>query len=275
MKDLNIVVVNYKTKKHIETCFASLYKDIEGSNLDIHIVVVDNSENSDGIKEFLAQTYPTVQYIDAGGNVGFGKAQNQGLTAIEAKYHFALNPDTEFLENSHTIQKLYDFMENHPNVGMIGPKVQYPDGSLQYSCWRFPTFLQPLYSRTKLGQKGKGKKLADHYFMKDFDHNNTQPVDAIMGSAMIARQAAIKDVGLFDDQFFMYFEDIDWCRRMWEAGWPVYYVHDIVISHIHGRGSASVPGVINALLKNKLARIHLKSWLQYFWKWRGNHTFSR
>ncbi|PIR77637.1 MAG: hypothetical protein COU30_01320, partial [Candidatus Magasanikbacteria bacterium CG10_big_fil_rev_8_21_14_0_10_38_6] len=93
--------------------------------------------------------------------------------------------------------------------------------------------------------------------------------------AMFVRGTAYKEIGGFDDRFFMYFEDIDWSLRMWEAHWPVYYTHDIVLTHIHGKGSAKVPGVINALLKNKLARIHFKSWLQYMWKWRGNNKYYK
>jgi len=272
MKDINIVVVNYKMKKHIDACFSSLFKELGAIDLDIQVTVVDNA-SGDGIDEFLKEKFPQVKCIMRDENAGMGSAQNIGIKAVKAKYYFALNPDTEFFADQHTIQRLYDFMENNPKVGMIGPRIQYPDGSLQYSCWRFPTFLQPLYSRSSLGQKGKGREKADHYFMKDFDHNQTRPVDALMGSAMFVRSKALQEVGGFDDRFWMYFEDIDWCRRMWEAGWPVYYVHDIVLTHIHGRGSAQVPGIINALLKNKLARAHLISWLKYFWKWRGTAKY--
>ena len=96
-----------------------------------------------------------------------------------------------------------------------------------------------------------------------------------MGSAMFARKEALGEVGLFDERFWMYYEDIDWCLRMWEAGWPVYYLHDIVIMHAHGRGSAKVPGVMKALLKNKLARVHLSSWLKFMWKWRGSSKYYK
>jgi len=89
-----------------------------------------------------------------------------------------------------------------------------------------------------------------------------------MGSAMFVRNKAVKEVGLFDERYWMYAEDSDWCRRMWEMHWPVYYVHDIVVKHTHGRGSAKVPGIFKALLKNKLARVHLISWFKYMWKWR-------
>lgn len=272
MKDINIVIVNYKMKNDIEKCLVSLYKDINNSGLDIAITVVDNN-SGDGIDIFLKEKYPDIKCLMQSENVGFGKSQNRGIKEVEAKYYFALNPDTEFPEGQSVIKKMYDFMENHPKIGMIGPKIINLDGSLQYSCWRFPRSLQPLYQRTKFGQTKRGSKKVSHHHMKDFRHDETRPVDAIMGSAMFVRKEAIDKVGLFDERFWMYFEDIDWCLRMWEAHWPVYYVHDIVIRHAHGRGSAKVPGVFRALIKNKLARVHLLSWIKYMWKWKGNNKY--
>ncbi len=272
MLDVLITVVNYKMKEHIDKCFASLFNDTGDSGLNVGVVVVDNASN-DGIEQMLKEKYPAVQYIQLSDNGGFGRAQNIGLKSAAARYYFVLNPDTYFFPGSQTVKRMYDYMEAHPKIGMLGPKILYPDGSLQYSCYRFPTFLHPLISRSSFGEKGFGKKLQTHALMKDFDHNETRPVDWIMGSAMFVRGAAMAQVGMFDDRFWMYYEDSDWCRRMWEMGWPVYYVHTIVLEHLHGRGSAKVPGVFKALLKNKLARVHLASWFKYMWKWKGNNKY--
>ncbi len=272
MKDISIVIVNYKMRDLIDKCLHTLFEDMRGVGLDIDIVVIDNNSH-DGVGELLKEKYPTVRFIPQDVNPGFGTSQNKGMSSVDATYYFALNPDTEFLPEQHTIQRLYSFMENNPNVGMVGPRIVYPDGSLQYSCWRFPSFFQPFYNRTKLGSTKWGKRKYDHHMMKDFGHDKTMPVDAIMGSAMFVRGSAIKDVGMFDENFWMYYEDIDWSLRMWEAGWPVYYVHDIVLQHLHGRGSASVPGLFNALIKNKLFRVHVRSWLKYMWKWRGTNKY--
>lgn len=103
--------------------------------------------------------------------------------------------------------------------------------------------------------------------MTDYDHNIERPVDWVMGSAMFVRQKSIDDVGLFDDRFFMYFEDCDWCRRMWDIYWQVRYLPSCVLYHKHKRDSAKVPG-IKAILQNPITRIHIKSWLQYWWKWK-------
>lgn len=272
MTDIAIIVVNYKMRKHIEKCFSSLFSEITSSKLQVEVVVVDNA-SSDGIEFFLKETYPSVKCIVLPENHGFGRAQNVGMKSIEAKYYFVLNPDTVFRPGEQTLEKLFHFMESHSSVGMVGPKLLNEDGTLQYSCWRFPTFFQPVLSRTTLGQKGRGRKISDHYFMKDFDHNSTRPVDVIMGSAMFVRAEALRHVGGFDEKFKMYFEDTDWCLRMWEKKWVVYYVHDIILTHTHRRGSAEIPGIIKGFFKNKLARIHFVSWLTYMWKWRNAYKY--
>ncbi|PIR97668.1 MAG: hypothetical protein COT91_00240, partial [Candidatus Doudnabacteria bacterium CG10_big_fil_rev_8_21_14_0_10_41_10] len=138
MKDINIVVVNYKMLQHIKTCFATLFDDINESGLKVQVTVVDNSENADGIKEYLQESFPQVQYIDAGGNIGFGKAQNKGLKATEATYYFALNPDTTFHAGADTLKKLFNYMEQHPKVGLV----VVGDGSNSESLQRIAYKLQ-------------------------------------------------------------------------------------------------------------------------------------
>ncbi|HRH23179.1 MAG TPA: glycosyltransferase family 2 protein [Candidatus Magasanikbacteria bacterium] len=272
MKDIAIIVVNYKMKAHIEKCLSSLFPEIASSNLQIEVVIVDNA-SGDSIEFFLKEKYPSVKCILLEENFGFGRAQNIGMQSVPAKYYFVLNPDTNFPSGGQTLEKMFRFMESHPNVGMAGPKLLNEDGTLQSSCWRFPTFFQPVLSRTILGQKGRGKKISDHYFMKDFDHNSTRPVDVVMGSAMFVRAEAIQQVGMFDEKFKMYFEDTDWCLRMWEKKWAVYYVHDSVLTHAHRRGSAEIPGIIRGFFRNKLARIHFISWLTYMWKWHRTYKY--
>ncbi len=281
MKDINIVFLNYLMKDDIIKAVASVLADIKDCPYDVQITVADNSENKDNIKEAL-QNFDVIpvkagiQYIDCGGNVGFGRGNTIGFQATPARYYFALNRDTIIPENSRVIERLIKFMDDHPKIGCIGPKLLNMDGSLQYSCYRFDLssiLIKPL-KHIHFDEKYKWvKKHADKLIMTDFDHNKTQPVDWVLGAAMVVRQEVVDDIGWFDERYFMYLEDCDWCRRMWEAHWPVYYVHNIVIMHTHARESAKVPGIWKALFKNKLARIHAKSWWQYLWKWRGNHKY--
>lgn len=278
MKDINIVFVNYFTKDDILDAIASVIKDIDNSSnfYLVQITVVDNSENKDNIKEDLAVKFPTVKYINCGENVGFGKGNTIGFKATPARYYFALNRDTIIPENTKVIERIIKFMDEHPKIGCIGPKLLNTDGSLQYSCYRFDwqsILIKPL-KQINLDKKYKWvKKYSDRLLMKDFDHNSTMPVDWVLGAAMVVRQEVIDQIGSFDERYFMYLEDSDWCRTMWNHGWPVYYVHDIIITHKYTRESAKIPGIIKALVKNKLARIHLKSWLQYVWKWRLNFKY--
>ena len=169
-------------------------------------------------------------------------------------------------------------MDVHPKIGAIGPKLINMDGSLQYSCYRFDLssiLIKPL-KQINWDEKYKWiKKHTDKLLMKNFDHNETRPVDWVLGAALLVRKEVIDQIGWFDEKYFMYLEDADWCHRMWEKGWPVYYVHDMLIKHKYARDSAKVPGILKALFKNKLARIHLKSWLKYMWKWRGNHRYYK
>ncbi|MCX6780280.1 MAG: glycosyltransferase family 2 protein [Candidatus Magasanikbacteria bacterium] len=277
MKDINVVFLNFLMKDDIIRAVDSVFKDIANCSYDVQVTVADNSQNKDGIKESLNEKFGNkVKYIDCGGNIGFGAGNTMGFKATEARYYFSINRDTIIPENSEVIQRIIKFMDEHPKIGCIGPKLLNMDGSLQYSCYRFnlpAVLIKPLKQINFDKKYAWVKKHVDNLEMKDFDHNETRPVDWVIGAAMVVRQEVVKDIGWFDDRYFMYLEDADWCRRMWEANWPVYYVHDIVIVHMHARASAQVPGIFKPLFKNKLARIHFMSWLKYIWKWKGNNKY--
>lgn len=117
------------------------------------------------------------------------------------------------------------------------------------------------------------KKYSERLEMREFEHNETRPVDWLLGAALILRHECARAIGWFDERYFMYLEDCDLCQKFWERGTAVYYLHDIVVTHAHERASASVPGALTALIKNKMARVHLRSWMQYLWKWRRHHKF--
>ncbi|OGH64939.1 MAG: hypothetical protein A2821_00485 [Candidatus Magasanikbacteria bacterium RIFCSPHIGHO2_01_FULL_41_23] len=273
-KDITIVFVNLHMKDDILNAINSIERDLVDCPYLVQITVADNSENSDGIKEALNVEFPDVNYIDCGGNVGFGRGNTIGFKATSARYYFALNRDTIIPENSRTIERLIRFMDEHPKIGCIGPKLVNMDGSLQYSCYRFdwPSILIKPLKQINWDQKYAWvRRYTDRLLLKDFDHNSTKPVDWVLGAALIVRQTVVNEIGWFDERYLAYLEDCDWCRTMWEHHWPVYYVHDIVIKHAHARDSAKVPGIIKALLKNKNARIHLNSWFRYLWKWRGRY----
>ncbi|MEK7203308.1 MAG: glycosyltransferase [Patescibacteria group bacterium] len=267
MLDINIVIVNWKMKQDIDRCLDSLFAEIKNSQLDILIQIVDNSGNSDGIKEMLYNKYPQVKYLDAGKNLGFGKAQNLGFAKEPAKFYLALNPDIIFIPKERTLEKMIQFMNNNPKVGITGPKLLNLDNTIQYSCNRFPALFDQIIRRLNLDKKfSYCKKRVDYYLMRDFNHNQTIKVDWLMGSFILARKEMVEQIGFFDDRYFMYFEDCDWCRRAWQANWQVFYLTNVVAWHSHRRESVDASPWVS-LFKNPVARIHIKSWMKYFFKW--------
>jgi GT2 family glycosyltransferase len=125
-----------------------------------------------------------------------------------------------------------------------------------------------IYRRTFLGKMGFAKKHLDWFLMKDYDHKSIKEVDWLMGSALMVSRKAVEKVGLMDPHFFMYMEDVDWCRRFWENGYKVIYNPESKMFHYHGKGSAK-GGVLRSVLSNKLTWIHISSAIKYFWKYRG------
>lgn len=276
MVDINIVFVNLMMKDDIIRAIGSVLADVASDKYAVQITVTDNSNNKDGIKEALAAKFPKVKYFDNGGNIGFGAGNNVGFKATPSRYYFALNRDTIIPENTHVIARMIEFMDAHPRVGAIGPKLLNMDGTLQSSCYRFDlkSMLAKPLKQLQWDKKYRWvNRILRRLHMADFDHNSTRPVDWVLGAALVVRHEVAQEIGWFDERYLAYLEDCDWCHTMWEHGWPVYYVHDIIIKHTHIRASAKVPGVWRALVRNKTARIHLVSWCKYLWKWRGNHKY--
>lgn len=267
MLDINIVIVNYKTKNDLDACLASLLVEIEDLDLKVVVHVMDNSANADGAKDLIEEKYKKVIYMDCGGNIGFGAAQNMGFENKQAKYYIALNPDVEFISGQETLLRIFDFMEKNPQAGIAGPKNLNVDGSIQYSCCRNFGVFDQIIRRLGLDKRNKKfKKRVDYYLMKDFSHEETVPVDWVIGSFMMLRGELFEKIGFFDDRYFMYFEDCDLSRKSWEDGYKVIYIHDIIVRHKHKRDSAEENPFLS-IFKNKVARIHLKSWIKYHLKW--------
>jgi GT2 family glycosyltransferase len=269
MVDISVIIVNYKMRESIRNALATLFCDIKNSPLSIAVTVIDNNSD-DGVGEMLARDFPQVTFLHNGGNIGFGAANNNAVKYTPARYYFFLNPDTRFVEPD-TVKRLYEFMEGKPKAGICAPRLMNTDGSLQHSCCRFPRIMVPLYRRTALGQTGMAKKHLGKFLMSDWEHNKRRMVDWVLGSAMFIRAETFHEVGLWDDRFFMYFEDTDLCRRFWLKYRPVYYLADIILEHEHRRESAKLP-VWEGVFKSKTTRYHIASWLNYLWKYRGRSS---
>lgn len=264
MKNLFVVIINYKTPDLLRQCLESILK-INPELLEKILVIDNNSE--DGSEEMLFKEFPKIKALFSQYNSGFGQAINWGIhnAPADVDYYLFLNPD--IIIRDQAIRKMVNYMDLHHDVALIGPKLLNPDLSVQSSCRRFIAPHLILYRRTFLGRFSFAKKALGKFLMEDIDHNKTQEVDWIFGACMMVRAAAIKDTGLMDERYFLYFEDMDWCRRFWEQGWKVCYYPQAEMVHYHRRDSAAESGF--SALFNKAARIHIKSAAKYFIKFFG------
>lgn len=264
MKDLFIVVINYKTPDLLKQCLNSILKD--NPRLEDRILVIDNFSEDNSV-EMMRKEFPAFKVLASEYNSGFAAAINWGINNAPSstRYFLFLNPD--IIVRSKAIKKMVAFMEQHSDVALIGPKLLNPDLSVQSSCRRFITPKLILYRRTFLGRFGFAKKSLAKFLMEDIDHSKIQEVDWIFGACMMVRARAIEEVGIMDERYFLYFEDMDWCRRFWEKGWKVCYYPPAAMIHYHRRDSAADSGF--SALFNRAARTHIKSAFKYFLKYFG------
>lgn len=259
--DISIIIVNYKSKGLTLNCLKSI-EEADFGNLQYEVIVVDNN-SGDQLEEILGWQYPKVTFIKSSVNRGMGAGNNIGLRRARGTYAVIMNPDT--LAFKDTFLKLYSFMEENQKVGIVGPQQFNPDRTIQASRYRFPRILALLARRTFLGRFMFAKKAIARFLMEDIDFSKTVEVDWLLGSCLCIRNQALKKVGLFDERFFLYFEDTDLCRRFWEKNWKVVYYPEARIIHNHNRASADSPWYTFFL--NRASRSHLLSWLLYLAKW--------
>ncbi len=259
---LSIVIVNYKMWQLTRALVESLLKDDLPKGTEI--IVVDNNSGDDSVY-MLRSDFPEITVIANKENLGLAAGVNTALAVAKGSYYLVLNPDMIALPGS--VHNLVAFMDKNPDVGIAGGKLISPNGKLQYSCYGFYTPMTIFYRRTFLGKTPTGKQAIRTFLMKDFDHASEKDVDWLMGACLMVRKKAYEQVGGMDELFFLYFEDVDWCRRFWAKGWRVTYVPQAVFSHFHQRSSEG--GALLGILTNRPTREHIKSAFKYFWKFRG------
>ena len=231
--DLSIIIVNYNVKEFLQNLLHSIEK--ASSNISHEIIIVDNSSD-DGSVELIREKFPSVKLIANTENLGFGKANNQALKIAVGKYLLIINPDAIVSEN--TFDKMIRFFEDNPEAGLAGCKILNPDGTLQLACRRsFPGPWTSFCKVTGLSNLFPKSKLFARYNLTYLDEDQTYEVDAISGSFMMMRKETYDKVGGFDEEFFMYGEDLDLCYRIQQAGFKVFYVHTTQIIHYKGEST--------------------------------------
>lgn len=232
--------------KTLETLFG------ETKDIDFKLYVLDNG-SSDGTPEFIEKNYPDVTVIRSGKNVGFGAGHNIIINQVESKYHAVINPDIVLTQN--VVKKMADYMDDNPNIGLLSPRICFPDGRDQILGKRNPHLKYLVASRLRGDEPGK---LLKEYAMLDCDLSKPTEIENATGCFMFIRTDILKSIGGFDDGFFMYFEDADLARRINEVSKCVYYP-DAVVNHVWGRDSKR---------NFKLMLVHINSMLRYFRKWK-------
>lgn len=230
--DLSVCIVNWNTRQDLARCLASLQGD--QGEVEYEVWVVDNG-SQDGSGQMVRTCFPQVHLLQNPTNVGFSAANNQALRVCRGRYALLLNPDTLVHEGS--LGRLVRFLDRHPEAGVVGVKLLNPDGSVQYSCRTFPTLGAVFFRGTLFGRLFPRNRATRDYLMQDWSHDRVRTVDWVSGAGMAVRRCVWEQIGLLDERFFMYCEDMDFCRRAQEAGWRVYFFPGAVVTHVIGRSS--------------------------------------
>lgn len=235
--DLSIIIVNYKTKDLTLACIASVFSSTTAYTYEI--ILIDNASN-DGTIEAVNEWYPLVTTITNTDNVGFSRANNQGIRIAQGRYVLLLNSDT--IVQQDTLDIMLRFMDENATVGASGCKIVLPDGSLDKACKRgFPTPSASFYYAFGFAKLFPNIPRFNQYQLGYLDPNQSYPIDSLVGAFMLIRRETIEQVGMLDEEFFMYGEDIDWCYRIKEAGWVNYYYPRTQIVHHKGASSRRKP----------------------------------
>ena len=251
--DLTVTVCSWNTVADLRACLASLRAARDEGSFEV--LVVDNA-SEDGSPDMVEAEFPEVTLLRQTENLGFTGGHNLAIQQRRGRDVALLNSDT--VVHPGAMGRLMEFMRENPDVGIVGPKLLNPDGTLQYSCRRFPNPVAAAFRNTVLGRLFPENRFVKDYLMKDFDHSQTRDVDWVSGAAMFARGDLVEKIGGLDPGFFMYCEDVDWCQRCWIAGYRVTYLPEAVITHAIGRSTDRVADKM-------IVRFH-RSMLRYYRK---------
>lgn len=234
--DISIILVHYRTEKLLGLCLKALATSLNAAGRRSEVFVVDNGSDAQkiaGLKQFFGK----IHWIHNGANEGFARACNQALKLARGKHILLLNPDC--LIAAQTIPRMLKHMESDERIGLAGPRHRYPDGKLQPTCREFPTLGNVAAEQLFLNKLFPRSSRWNAYKMGGFAHDQVREVDQLMGSCLFMRRALLEEIGALDERFFMYFEEVDLCRRAKQAGWKVMFFPDEATDVSHAGGASS------------------------------------
>lgn len=257
--DVTIVTVNFRSKDHLQRMIASVLKHTKG--VEFESIVVNNDPQEE--LSSLVGEKARVHIVNNATNLGFAAGCNQGIEIARGRYIILLNPDVELVDDSLT--KLAHHLDRDTDVGIAGPKLTYPDGTPQPSVRRFPKLLDQVLVLLKLPHVLTNLPPINRYLHTDLDPDKTQDVDQVMGAYFMIRRELLDDIGLLDEEFFYWFEEVDYCHRALAAGWKVRYYADAEAQHMGG-GSFSREKTIR---KQAVIRQSLRHYARKHWGWKA------
>ena len=250
---VSVVIVSWNTKQLLLGCIESLLR--HAGEFGLELIVVDNA-SSDGSADAIETLYPEIKLIRSRENLGFARGNNLGIVASRGDYVCLVNSDIEVHDDA--LQKMIAFLERHPEIGVLGARLRNADGSIQQSCWNFPDLKRSFAEAFGLHWLIPGNI---HFTrLVDLSVQNPISVDVACGAFCVIRRTALDQVGLLDERFYFYGEDIDWCRRFWDAGWQVGYFPAGEVIHHGGASSARAP----AKYQVQAVRARMQYWRKHY-----------
>lgn len=255
---LSIIIASWNTEKYLAGCLRSLFE--QKTSFNFEVIVVDNASKDKTVGMVMNQ-FSQVKLVANDKNLGFAKANNQGLETAQGEFILLLNPDTIVLPD--TLEKTVKYLQENKEIGVLGCKLLDEDKTIQPSVRRFPTLKSQILILLKLHYLFPKAKSLQNYFAADFDYNKIQEADQIMGAFMLIRKEVISEFGLFDERFYVWFEEVDFCRRIKESKkWKIVYYPEAEIIHLGGKSFAQEFKLINQIRFNN-------SLLDYFRKYKN------
>lgn len=230
--DLSVIVISYNTREMTLSCLRALYAGL--GNLKAEVFVIDNA-STDGSAVAVRAAFPAAQVIENSGNAGFGAANNQAMLLASGEYFLLLNSDA-FVEPE-AVSALVSYGRAHPEIGAAGPRLLNGDGTLQLSCFRYPSPLGVWLEQLWVSALFPNHPVLGYY--RRWGHDRERLVDFVIGACLLVRRETYAQVGGFDDSFFMYQEETDWQRRMHNRGWKIGFTPDALVTHLGGASGAS------------------------------------
>ncbi|MEK7130334.1 MAG: glycosyltransferase family 2 protein [Patescibacteria group bacterium] len=248
----SIIIVNWNVRELLEKCLLSISKF--SGHFSYEAIVVDNA-SMDGSVAMMRERFPQINLIANTKNLGFAAGVNQGIKQARGEFIVLLNPDVEIKES--TLKNLLDEFKNYADSGIVGGKIKNEDGSIQPSVRAYPDIWPQILITLKIKHLFKSRAIS-RYMAEDFDYAKRQEVDQVMGAFFAIRRKVIERIGLMDEKFFLWFEEVDFCKRVKTAGWKIVYAPEAEILHLGGKSFGQISSVTRQRIFNKSLRYYMR-----------------